>query len=211
MDHFEVLAKRFSVFDLLTVEPIFRTIFQAEHSSILRSDFGHVDSKKHDYIRRTFQSQATGSWFRPKSGFLIARIWSFMLLGKLYESQIGKISLILSPLSFVCVFALSPFLRKPLSILIYMTLPLLAVCSVYGSAILSYYDYLSQTSALYYCVMLWMALGTRVSGQSDETLIQNLSGRNLLSHIVFCWTELFFRLQSRRNNWCNVHGNNVDK
>ena len=111
----------------------------------------------------------------------------------------------------MCVFALSPFLRRPLSILIYMTLPLLAVCSAYGSAILSYYDYLSQTSALYYCVMLWMALGTRVSDQSDVTLIQDLSGRDLLSDIIFRRTEFFLRLQSRWNNWCNLHGNNVDQ
>ena len=77
------------------------------------------------------------------------------------KSNFGEISLILTPLSFISVFALSPFLKKPLSIMIYFTLPLFAACNVLGSAIIGNYQSLDESNKLYYCVMFWMALGTR--------------------------------------------------
>ena len=79
---------------------------------------------------------------------------------KSFFSHFGEISLFLTPLSFVCVFGLSPFLRKPLSILLYFTIPLFCLCNVLGSAIIGNYGFLNESTALYYTVMLWMALGT---------------------------------------------------
>ena len=75
------------------------------------------------------------------------------------RSKLGEIQLILAPLSFLSVFILTPFLKKPLTIFIFYTVPGLAVCNVLGSAIIGNYNYLNESGLIYYSVMMWMGVG----------------------------------------------------
>ena len=75
------------------------------------------------------------------------------------RSNLGEISLILAPLSFLGVFILTPFLKKPLTIFIFYTVPGLAVCNVLGSAIIGHYNYLNESGLIYYSVMMWTGVG----------------------------------------------------
>lgn len=80
------------------------------------------------------------------------------------RAYLGQISLALIPVQFLTVIGLAPFVRRPLRVIVYFTVPAFGLYNIFGSAIIGHYDYLTEKDLTYYSVMALTALGTVISG-----------------------------------------------